>query len=133
MFLHAQTLVFILSSALPALTSAQSLYRLNWADSTILVGAGQACLDGFNGNVSCPQAIGSLYGDLYPSFNESVLDALCSSTCYDSLLDHRSLVASNCAGISYVDPNDGSSWPATYKTDQALFNYNYTCLKRRSV
>lgn len=131
MLLHNHFSVILLSSVLPVLTSAQALYRLNWADSTILVGAEQACLDAFNGNVSCPQAIGSLYGNLYTSFDDSVLSLLCSTTCYNSLVDHRQAVASSCAGIPYVDPNDGSSWPATYKSDQALFNYNYTCLKRR--
>lgn len=106
-------------------------YPLNYADQTMLPGAGQACLDAYNANVSCPQAIGSLYADLYPSFNTTVLDTLCSAVCFDSLVAHRRNVSDACGSSqTYYSQNDGSTWPATYKVDDAIYNYNLTCLTR---
>ncbi|KAF2790994.1 carbohydrate-binding module family 18 protein [Melanomma pulvis-pyrius CBS 109.77] len=102
-----------------------------YGDSSILEGASQACIDTFNSNVSCPQAIGSLYADPYPDFDKTVLDALCTKTCFNSLLSLRSSLVSKCgSGVTYQDVTDGSYWPVTYLADLAIFNYNMTCLER---
>jgi hypothetical protein len=66
--------------------AAQSIhYPLMYGDSSILDGASQACIDTFNSNVSCPQAIGHLYADPFPNFNKGVLDALSTTQCIESL------------------------------------------------
>ncbi|KAJ9156077.1 carbohydrate-binding module family 50 protein [Pleurostoma richardsiae] len=85
-----------------AQSSTEALYPLNYADTSTLIGASQDCLDSYNANVSCPQAIGSL----------SNVSAQCDSN------------------VTYYNVGDGSSWPVTYRTDQAIYNYNLTCLKR---
>jgi hypothetical protein len=109
-------------------------YPLMYGDSSILKGATQACIDTFNSNVTCTQAIGSLYADPYQNVKESVLDGLCTANCFNSLVDLRSEVISKCdSGVTYQDVSDSSYWPVTYLTDLAIFNYNMTCLLRRFV
>ncbi|KAI0123660.1 muramidase [Xylariales sp. AK1849] len=123
------TLKITLLFALWDLSLAQ--YALNYADSSILIGASQDCLDAYTANVSCTSAIGSLYADQWPDFNETVLGALCSDTCFDSLTTHRNNVSSQCASdVTFYNVADSSSWPVTYRTDQAIHNYNMTCVKR---
>ncbi|KAF7184181.1 hypothetical protein CNMCM7691_004806 [Aspergillus felis] len=100
-------LLFMAILSLVATASAQALYALNYADSSMLTGASQACLDAYNANVSCTRAIGYLYSDLWPNFNK---------TC-----------ASN---VTFYDIGAGSTWPATYRIDQAIYGYNLTCVKR---
>jgi hypothetical protein len=105
-----------------------------YGDSSILKRASQACINTFNSNVTCTQAIGSLFADPYPNFTERVLDGLCTANCFNSLVNLRSEVASQCeSGVTYQDVSDGSYWPVTYLADLAIFNYNMTCLPRRFV
>ncbi|KAL2850523.1 hypothetical protein BJX68DRAFT_255207 [Aspergillus pseudodeflectus] len=110
---------------------SQAQYALNYADSTILIGAGQACLDAYNANVTCSKTIGYLYADLWPSLQEKTLDDLCASECFESLLQHRANISSHCgADVTYYSTADGSSWPPTYQVDEAIYGYNLTCLRR---
>ena len=117
-----------------SISAQNAYYPLLYGDSSILEGASQTCIDTFNSNVSCPQAIGYLYADPYPDFTKIVLDALCTTTCFNSLLSLRSSLVSKCgSGVTYQDVSDGSYWPVTYLADLAIFNYNMTCLERRFV
>jgi hypothetical protein len=126
-------IIFLLTVACYALAQGGN-YPLMYGDPSILKGASQACINTFNSNVTCTQAIGSLYADPYPNLTERVLDSLCTATCFDSLVNLRSEVASQCgSGVTYQDVSDGSYWPVTYLADLAIFNYNMTCLPRRFV
>jgi hypothetical protein len=123
---------FMAILSLVATASAQALYALNYADSNMLTGASQACLDAYNANVSCTRAIGYLYSDLWPNFNKTVVDGLCTEDCFQSLVDHRRNVSAQCASnVTFYDIGAGSTWPATYRIDQAIYGYNLTCVKRR--
>lgn len=124
-------LVHIFAWWMPA-RAQDAYYPLNYADSSMLPGSSQECLDAFNANVSCNQAIGSLYANLWPNLDQTILDALCTSTCFNSLQEHRSALISSCGSdVTYYSVSDGSTWPVTYLTDKAIYGYNLTCLKRR--
>jgi len=114
-------------------SGATSQYILHNADSSILIGASDACLSAYNTAVTCTPTIGYLYANHFPDLSTDDLEGLCTSNCLSSLSTHRTSVASACGSVQYYDDADGSFWPSTYLSDVALHLYDLTCLKRTSV
>ncbi|KAF1988221.1 carbohydrate-binding module family 50 protein [Aulographum hederae CBS 113979] len=124
-------LLFAISAIFTLLPRSDAQYRLHNADSSVLVGADDACLEAYNAEVSCPATIGFLYADRFPDLPKSALEGLCTGECFQSLVEHRNNVSKSCeSDVHYYNNVDSSSWNVTFLEDEAIYAHNLTCLIR---
>lgn len=108
---------------------------LHMTDPKHLRGASPSCLAAYNNGVSCEPEICSLYCHPQRFLSVDALEGLCTAECYESLVAHRDRIAAECLDDTRYYPNlDSTSYKrVTHKADQAIANYNRTCLKGRYV
>ncbi|KAK9773190.1 putative LysM domain-containing protein [Seiridium cardinale] len=107
---------------------AASEFLLHPISSSQLSGASEECLRALNGGVDCSVDICSLYQHPGRFFEQPTLyHEICTTGCYESLLSLKDDIASKCsADAKYYPGSNRQSQPkpVTYRTDQAIYNYN---------
>ncbi|CAM1510212.1 Fc.00g005470.m01.CDS01 [Cosmosporella sp. VM-42] len=123
-------LLFILlasaSAAKVTTTSQQSLHSPDPSDES-----SQRCYDALWDDVHCPHTFVKLYETMASLFKESDLEALCTQTCYISLLVHRDAVRNECPQehLAYEEVPRDSVYEVPILAEQGIFSWKFACLK----
>ncbi|CAE6504017.1 unnamed protein product [Rhizoctonia solani] len=124
-FLHSLTLGTLLLEAKAAFNIYSSL-----EDFPDGVDSNSACGKALNSSIACDGAIGlSIAG---AALDSSSLTALCSASCYQSLMSYRATISSTCDSSVVLRGTD-ATFPITYLVDNLIFTYNTTCIKDKTT
>ncbi|KAF2460035.1 hypothetical protein BDY21DRAFT_419731 [Lineolata rhizophorae] len=89
-------------------------------------GLSSACATAVNPSLECDDVLGSMSIDLV-YLDDDDLEALCTTTCEQSLLDAQASIQSACAADTDVIVDLGVAYPASYVLDHFIYAYRSTC------
>jgi hypothetical protein len=86
------------------------------------------CLNSLNGSITCDDSLPTAIWDPSVYLDNDQLTSLCNSTCSTSLQGYRNSVVSACTSSDIIVIG-GLAYPASYRPDEYIFNYNILCRK----